>query len=116
MQSAGGSQFVSMPLRDFDFIEDAARTLGECAMLPETVDQRTQLAPQAPMPCRFGASEGLGERRFERSKACADRLMVGRYPFDVASFPPTHVCLPPRSRETRSSVRAAWHSTAGHRA
>lgn len=62
MQSAGGSQFVSMPLRYFDFTEDTARTFGESTMLPETVDQRTQLAPQAPMPSRLGARKGLVER------------------------------------------------------
>ena len=62
MQSAGGSQFVSMALRYFDFSEDAARTFSEGAMLIETVDQRTQLTPQPPMPCRFGACEGLVER------------------------------------------------------
>ena len=62
MQSAGGSQFVSMPLRDFNFTEDTARTFGDSAMLLETVDQRTQLAPQTPMPCRLSACERLIER------------------------------------------------------
>ena len=62
MQSVAGGQFVAMTLRYFDFTEDAARTFGECAMLAETVDERTQLAPQAPMPCRPSTSDGLVER------------------------------------------------------